>query len=123
MIWALFILDPSLVSRYFSVQEIDDQGRPMKIIPTSDNKELLRQSPLLIGGGMTTKIIKPSQNIPYSHVGGMTQQTGFDLYAEDRMNLLRWMMETEEPDMLPNSSDNDPEQGSSDNYYQPITLF
>jgi hypothetical protein len=122
MIWALFILDPSLVSRFFIVQEIDDQGRPMKIVPSSDNKELIKQSSLLIGGG-TTKIIKPSQNTPYSHVGGMTQQTGFDLYAEDRMNLLRWMMETEEPDRLPNSTESDPEQGSSDNYYQPITLF
>jgi hypothetical protein len=122
MIWGLFILDPSLVSRYFIVQEIDDQGRPMKILPSSDNKDLIKQSPLLIGGG-TTKLIKPSQNIPYSHVGGMTQDTGFDLYSEDRANLLRWMMEIEEADRLPKEIDSSPEQGSSDNYYQPITLF
>jgi hypothetical protein len=93
----------------------------MKILPTSDNKELIKQSPLLIGGG-PSRVQKPSPNLPYSHVGGMTQQTGFDLYAEDRMNLLRWMMETEEMDRLP-LADNNPDEGSSDNYYQPIVLF
>jgi len=48
-IWALFILIPNLVQNYFSVLEIDDQGRPKVIRAINDNSELLKQSPLIVG--------------------------------------------------------------------------
>ena len=35
LIWGLFILDPSIVEKYFYIHDIDDQGRPMVIRPTT----------------------------------------------------------------------------------------
>jgi hypothetical protein len=122
LIWALFILDPTLVSKYFTIQELDDQGRPMKIFPLTDNKDLIKNSPLLIGGGSTV-VKKPSVNTPYSHVGGMDMATGFDLYSDDRANLLRWMLETEEVDrMLPPQIDDNSDKSSIDTYH-PTIIF
>lgn len=123
LIWALFILDPSLVARYFTIQELDDQGRPLKILPLSDNKDLIKSSPLLIGGGASTVVKKPSVNTPYSHVGGMDIDNGFDLLAEDRAGLLRWLLETEEPDrMIPQQNEDNLDKSSMDSYH-PTILF
>jgi len=122
LIWALFILDPTLVSRYFTVQEVDDQGRPMKIFPMSDNKDLLKNSPLLIGGGMPSIAKKPVHAATYSHVGGMDMSSGFDLYSEDRANLLKWMMEMEEDKLPPLKNDDNSDKSLMDNYH-PTILF
>jgi hypothetical protein len=123
LIWALFILDPSLVSRYFSVQETDDQGRPMKILPLSDNKELLKQSPLLIGGSPTIAK-KPTHSATYSFIGDTNQLTPEEMYLEDKAMLLKWMMEIEEPDKLkPPKTETSPEAASLDNYYYPTIIF
>lgn len=100
MIWALFILDPSLVEKYFIVQDLDDQGRPMKILPITDNKELIKNSSLLTGIKQNS-LKKPSVAIPYTHIGGMDLATGFDLYSDDRASLLQWLINTGEPDRLP----------------------
>lgn len=48
-IWALFILNPQIITSYFYVNEYDDQGNPQKITPLVSNKDLLIQSPLLSG--------------------------------------------------------------------------
>ncbi len=128
LIWALFILDPSLVSRYFTIQEIDDQGRPMRIFPLSDNKELIQKSPLLIGGGQYT-VKKPTVNTPYSHVGGMTLETGFDLYSDDRQNLMLWLLQSDKSpdpfdkfDKNPNKKEDNSDKSSMDNYYPSIVF-
>jgi len=49
-IWALFILNPSIVQNYFQIIDMDDQGRPKEMVSLYDNKDLLKQSPLLVGG-------------------------------------------------------------------------
>ena len=128
LIWALFILDPSLVSRYFTIQEIDDQGRPMRIFPLSDNKELIQKSPLLIGGGQYT-VKKPTVNTPYSHVGGMTLETGFDLYSDDKQNLMLWLLQSDKSldpfdkfDKNPNKKEDNSDKSSMDNYYPSIVF-
>jgi hypothetical protein len=121
LIWALFILDPSLVGKYFNILDIDDQGRPMKIFPISDNKEIIKNSPLLIGGGQTI-IRKPSINTPFSHVGDMDMASGFDLYSDDRAALAQWLLESDGPDrMLPLKAD-EMDKSSMDTYHPTIVF-
>lgn len=121
LIWALFILDPSLVGKYFNILDIDDQGRPMKIFPISDNKEIIKNSPLLIGGGQTI-VKKPSVNTPFSHVGDMDMASGFDLYSDDRAALTQWLLESDGPDrMLPLKAD-EMDKSSMDTYHPTIVF-
>ena len=49
LIWGLFILDPSIASKYYNIIENDDQGRPLKIQPFVDNSDLIKKSPLCYG--------------------------------------------------------------------------
>lgn len=122
MIWALFILDPNLVSRYFIVKELDEQGRPMSLLPFSDNTDLLKASPLLIGGKSTINK-KTVGAVPYTHIGGADFMQGFDLYAEDRANLAGWLNAMEK-DMLkaPIEEDNTG-KSSMDTFFNPTILF
>ena len=123
MIWGLFILDPSIVSKYFIIQDVDDQGRPMKIYPISDNKELIKSSPLL--SGQSSKLnLKPSINTPYSHVGGNNVETGFDLHFEERENLYKWLIQDykEEPIKELTEKENESDKSYIDSY-RPVVLF
>jgi len=121
LIWALFILDPSLVGKYFNILDIDDQGRPMKIFPISDNKEIIKNSPLLIGGGQTI-VRKPFVNTPFSYVGDMDTASGFDLYSDDRAALTTWLLESDGPDrMLPLKAD-EMDKSSMDTYHPTIVF-
>lgn len=122
LIWALFILDPSLVGKYFNILDLDDQGRPMKIFPMSDNREIIKSSPLLIGGGQTI-IKKPSVNTPFSYVGDLKTLSDVDLYSDDRAALTQWLLESDGPDrMLPPPKSNQNDKSSIDTNY-PILLF
>jgi hypothetical protein len=122
LIWALFILDPSLVGKYFNILDLDDQGRPMKIFPMSDNREIIKNSPLLIGGGQTI-IKKPSVNTPFSYVGDLKTLSDVDLYSDDRAALTQWLLESDGPDrMLPPPKSNQNDKSSIDTNY-PILLF
>jgi hypothetical protein len=49
LIWALFLLDPFLASKYFNIVDLDDQGRPLIIRPLIDNSDLIRKSPIFQG--------------------------------------------------------------------------
>lgn len=92
LIWALFILDPSLVTKHFVVQDIDDQGRPMKILATFDNSDLIKQSPLLIGGGVPLKKLSNSYTVT-NYVGNPTPEGMFGL-EEEKQNLLMWLLQS-----------------------------
>jgi hypothetical protein len=92
LIWALFILDPNLVTKHFIIQDLDTQGRPMKLLPTFDNSDLIKQSPLLIGG---KSFLKPRSN-PYSainYIGVSNQESVFGL-EEEKQNLLNWLLQS-----------------------------
>lgn len=124
MIWALFILDPTLVSKYFIVQDVDDQGRPMKLLPLTDNKDILKKSPLLIGGGGVGSIVKkPSSQAMYSHVGGSDEETGFDVLSEDRMNLMKWLIQSDGYDGFDSLNKEEDKNKSNSESYTPIVLF
>jgi len=123
LIWALFILDPSLVGRYFLINELDEQGRPMKINPFSDNTDLIKASPLLIGGGASTIAKRTAGVVPYTHIGGDNFMQGFDIYSEDRENLRLWLNSMEPDRMKPPIEHDDTGKSSMDTFYNPTILF
>jgi hypothetical protein len=59
LVWALFILEPTLAQKYFNVQETDDQGRPVKMIPYLDNTDLIKKSLILSGA---VNVVKKENN-------------------------------------------------------------
>jgi len=94
----------------------------MKIFPMSDNREIIKNSPLLIGGGQTI-IKKPSVNTPFSYVGDLKTLSDVDLYSDDRAALTQWLLESDGPDrMLPPPKSNQNDKSSIDTNY-PILLF
>jgi hypothetical protein len=118
MIWALFILDPSIVSKYFIIQDVDDQGRPMKIYPQTENKELIKASPLLLGEGSKFSR-KPTQSFPYTNVGG---SDGFNPFGEEEQDLYKWLLGAE----MTNEDIQNPPEGEKNQQrdnYSPIVLF
>ena len=123
LIWALFMLDPSLVGRYFAINELDDQGRPMKIHPFSDNADLLKASPLLIGGGASTIAKRTAGAVPYTHIGGSDLMQGFDVLSEDREGLRTWLNSMEEDRMKPPFEEGNLDKSSMDTFYNPTILF
>jgi hypothetical protein len=69
MIWALFILDPSIAEKYYTIVDVDDQGRPLKISALTDNSDLIKKSPLFEGKMSFFKKNVSTQNASFSHVG------------------------------------------------------
>lgn len=69
MIWALFILDPSIAEKYYTIVDVDDQGRPLKISALTDNSDLIKKSPLFEGKMSFFKKNVSNQNASFSHVG------------------------------------------------------
>jgi Terminase large subunit, T4likevirus-type, N-terminal len=89
LIWALFILDPAIASKYYNIIENDDQGRPLKIKPLIDNSDLIKKSPLFYGqvSGLKKNILI---NKTYSFVGKLDE--GKDItYTDDAASLMSWI--------------------------------
>jgi hypothetical protein len=69
MIWALFILDPSVAEKYYAIGDVDDQGRPLSVTPLTNNSDLIKKSPLFEGKMSKFKRDATVINSTYSHVG------------------------------------------------------
>jgi len=119
LIWGLFILDPSLVSKYFIVSELDDQGRPSRIQALVDNSDLISKSPLLIGGGYTLQKRSAPVLPSYMPVKG---QEGNAALADEAKNLWIWLHTQggNEKDKFKTPLQEDK---SSIEEYRPIILF
>lgn len=90
LIWALFILDPSIAVKYYQIIDTDDQGRPLKIEPIVDNKELIRKSPIFSGqASVFKKNNNPTAN--FSFVGKLNPETAMGL-DEEAANLQKWLL-------------------------------
>jgi hypothetical protein len=120
-IWALFILDPSLVTKYFNILEIDEQGRPMKIQSLIDNSDLIKQSPLLIGGSTTLKRMTQSSPSFNAYVGSPDPSSGFNVLEEDKQNLQQWLLSLDsQVDKKENFKKEDKQNIDG---YRPVILF
>jgi len=89
MIWALFILDPSLAEKYYIISDVDDQGRPIKITPLTNNSDLIKKSPLFEGKMSQFKKINNSTNATFSHVGKFNPEIK---NTEDENELMSWLL-------------------------------
>ena len=131
LIWALFILEPSLASRYFNIIELDDQGRPLKIKPLIDNSDLVRRSPLYQGKATIYKKTDASNGMMtwvgrYDH--DENHNPDFDREAlEFNSWLSNWDFKSPPPDDLKVIRHLMKEQQQTDKYegdgYMPSILF
>jgi hypothetical protein len=121
LIWALFILDPSLVTRYFVVSELDDQGRPLKIQALYDNSDIISKSPLLIGGEYSLDKNKRSSALP--SLMPTKEYNGNAAFADEANDLWRWLHTQAYTEKDKFRKNPDEEDKSSIEEYRPITLF
>jgi hypothetical protein len=89
MIWALFILDPSLAEKYYIISDVDDQGRPIKITPLINNSDLIKKSPLFEGKMSQFKKVNNSTNSTFSHVGKFDSEIK---NTQDENDLMSWLL-------------------------------
>lgn len=122
LIWAIFILDPSVAERYFVVLDTDDQGRPLKLQPLNDNSDLIKKSPLFLG--KTSQYKKtPTQSAAVAHVGKFDMSKPAT-YMTDQADLLNWLINWDNP-LEPKPEENKP-PGDKSLYgddYRPVILF
>jgi len=117
LIWGLFILDPSIVEKYFYIHDIDDQGRPLKMKPFVNNNDLLKQSSLFYG---KSNIYKKTTNnyIPLSYIG--KQEITEDV--NESYELLNWINNLW--DSTPSINNNEQkEKNIEENNINPIIIF
>ena len=86
----------------------------MKMFPLSDNKELIKSSPLLIGESSKFNK-KPNINTPFSHVGAVDS---VDPFFEENQQLYHWLLQHDYKEPTKSNST----ESTKDNY-SPIVLF
>jgi hypothetical protein len=90
MIWALFILDPSVAEKYYIIADVDDQGRPLRITPLNDNSDLIKKSPLFEGRMSHFKKTATQVNASFSHVGPIDIEKVATI--DDESELKSWLL-------------------------------
>jgi hypothetical protein len=90
MIWALFILDPTIAEKYYVIGDIDDQGRPLKITPLTNNSELIKKSPIFEGKISQFKRSINNNIANFSHVGNFDIQKSAT--STDESDLQSWLL-------------------------------
>jgi Terminase large subunit, T4likevirus-type, N-terminal len=122
LIWAIFILDPSIASKYYTILETDDQGRPLKILPVSNNSDLIKKSPLLIGQTSEYKRI-PNISTGVSHVGRFTVNEPITI-NQDRAELMNWLINWgATPQQIKPQDEPKPQDKLYGEDYRPVILF
>jgi hypothetical protein len=86
LIWAMFILEPSVVEKYFYIHNVDDQGRPLLIKPFVSNSDILKQSPLFTGKGTIYKKTENSYR-PMNYIG----EPEISEDPNERYELINWL--------------------------------
>jgi hypothetical protein len=121
LIWALFILDPAIAEKYYSILEIDDQGRPLKIKPISDNTDLIKKSPIFTGN--VSKFKKNTiTNTTFSFVGKYEEQT-VQTNDEDAAELQRWLLNWGNNSKIDKKEPPNSDKLYNKEDYYPIILF
>jgi hypothetical protein len=99
LVWGLFILDPSIASKYFNILDLDEQGRPLKVKPLIDNSDLIKRSPLFEGKISIYKKTA-SSSTPMAWVGKFDELTNPQM-DEDIANMNSWLMNWDGFSQLP----------------------
>lgn len=119
LVWALFILDPSIAVKYYQIADTDDQGRPLRIKPLIDNKELIKKSPLFYGKVSSFKK-NPTATANFSYVGKFDQNEAVTS-QQDASELQAWLMNWGTP--KPKPEDNKDEDKLLGDDYRPVLIF
>jgi hypothetical protein len=90
MVWGLFILDNTIATKYYTIIDTDDQGKPLKIKPFSDNSDLIKKSPLRMGN-VTNFKKTATTNATFSFVGKFDTESPVT-YAQDQAELTNWLI-------------------------------
>jgi hypothetical protein len=90
LIWAIFILDPSVAIKYYNILETDDQGKPLKIRPLVDNSDLIKKSPIFYGQVSNFKK-NPIITTGYSFVGKFETEKPIT-HETEASNLKNWLL-------------------------------
>lgn len=119
LVWALFILDPSIAAKYFQIIETDDQGRPLKMKPIIDNSDLIRKSPLFHG---QTSNFKKSNNSTtnFSFVGKLDNMQAPTI-QQDAVELQNWLLRWGTPANIKEEKTNNDKLLGDD--YKPTVIF
>ena len=125
LIWALFILDPSVVSNYFYIEDTDDQGRPLYIRPLTDNSDLIKKSPLFSGSSTSYKKINAPSYLPMNYIGKEEEVISENAAAElnDWMNEIWGDKKIEENKLADLKKESSILENSFSNDKYPIVIF
>ncbi len=85
-VWGLFILDPSIASKHFSIEETDDQGRPLKIKSLYSTGANIKNSPLFHGKVSVGPKGNARVNILPAYIGNNA-----DEHLTDQQQLFLWI--------------------------------
>jgi hypothetical protein len=122
LIWALFILDPSIAVKYYQIADTDDQGRPLKINPLVDNSDLIKKSPLFYGQVSSFKKNNIS-NAGFSFVGKFDQNEPLTT-QQDASELQSWLLNWGvAPKEIIKPQDNKEKDKLLGDEYKPVVLF
>lgn len=121
LIWGLFILDPHIVEKCFYIQSTDDQGRPLSIKPLTDNKDLIRKSPLFYGSSSIHKKIVNNYT-PLAYVGGNSNEA---FQESAQMEITDWLNEIYGDKKADNIKEHNPlnEHSLTEEHKYPIMVF
>ena len=120
LVWALFILDPSIAAKYYQIIETDDQGRPLKIKPFVDNSDLIKKSPLFHGQVSGFKKTTTT-TANFSFVGKLDENNLASL-DQEAMNLQSWLLNWGSQPPSPKEKLPETDKLLSDEY-RPVIVF
>ena len=87
LVWALMVLDPEVCERWFSIEEVDDCGKPLKISPL-DHGVSFFENPTSIYTNEQVEKIENSNLSPVSFGGGSEQTDEISGYLADGWTFL-----------------------------------
>jgi hypothetical protein len=136
LVWALFILEPTLAQKYFNVKQTDDQGRPLFMTPFIDNSDLIKKSPIIFGTVNTTKK-EISYNAPLAYLPEGKIKEDPAIISEGlgfQSELLKWEpnitkhryeyeYKSHSPEIIWRSNDKKEQELKNEDGYNPLVFF
>lgn len=107
LIWSLFILNSSIVEKYFQVLEINEQGKPTKIKSLINNNDLIEKSPLKTGEFVSNQMSLNSNSFLHSSIlnGSVLAASQNFIIQNEQIDFLNWLQNDGVKPKLENKSE------------------
>lgn len=91
LVWALIVLHPDVVSKYFEVIDLDATGRPLRLIGIHDRSHIISRSKLSNPQLIANSVSKPANE---KHIEALIKPTinTLDPWEDDRNSLMHWLL-------------------------------